>query len=563
MRREQLLAKTHPAFLLDRVARMVDEKTGDEFRFDLLTDEERAAGGPAYAADGRDGSWGWQREVLETLIRELRVIFLKARQIGITWTVCGFGLWIALTKPGTLILVYRQKEDEAKKLVARIWLMYEGLPEHLRFGVKVLKPAYGKQPSNEIHFQHPDGRISRILGMASTASAGHGETAALVIVDEGAYIELLRRIWKAINSTVGEIGRLVVVSTGNGVSNPETGEGNFFHRLWTTAKERLFHPVFLSWRVHPDRDDHWYATSPEVQALDVRDRKEQYPATPEEAFALADDVWYDPEDLDWYGENRTRRPIWTGEFERVDAKTASKVEKRNGIIDLFVEPRADRKYAIFADVATAHGRDHSAAYVIDLASAELCAELHSPRLDEASYAFHLHYLGKMFRGSEDAALLAVENQNGWGEAVLIMLRDGREGRPPYPNLYRHEDQNRRQAKESRRYGYPTNEHTRGLMITQLGRALRERTLPFVTPGLHSELQTFVRRDRGPSPAAMDGCHDDRVISACGALELFRQFGEWPEMHKPKRRKRTKPEIAAAWRSQPRRPKKTPTRSQKP
>lgn len=535
---------------------MVDEKTGDTFRFDLLTAEERAAAGPAYDADDRDGGWLWQREILETLLRELRVIFLKARQIGITWTIAGFGLWVALTKPGTLILVYRQKEDEAKKLIARLWQMYQGLPEHLRFGVQVIKPAYGKEPSTEIHFKHPDGRISRIVGMASTASAGHGETAALVLVDEGAYVEKLRAIWKAINSTVGEIGRLVVVSTGNGVSNPESGEGNFFHRLWVTAKERLFHQVFLSWRVHPDRDEHWYATSPEVQALDVRDRKEQYPDNPEEAFALADDVWYDPDDLDFYAENRTERPIATFEFERYDARRARKVEKRNGIIDLFVTPKPGHKYAVFADVATAHGRDHSAAYVIDLATAELCAELHSPRLDEASYAFQLHYLGKLFND----ALLAVENQNGWGEAVLIMLRDGREGRPPYPNLYRHEDQNRRGAKEARRYGYPTNEHTRGLMINQLGRALRERTLPFVTPGLHSELQTFVRRNRGPSPAAMDGCHDDRVIAACGALELFRQFGEWPEQHKPRRRKKTKQEIAASWRSQPLR---TSTRSQTP
>lgn len=539
---------------------MVDEKTGDSFRFDLLDADERAAAGPAFGTDDRDGSWYWQREVLDTLLRELRVIFLKARQIGITWTVCGFGLWIVLTKPGTLVLVYRQKEDEAKKLVARIWQMYQGLPEHLRFGVVVLKPAYGKEPSTEIHFKHPDGRISKVLGMASTASAGHGETAALVIVDEGAYIDKLRAIWKAINSTVGEIGRLVVVSTGNGVSNAESGEGNFFHRLWVTAKLRLFHPVFLSWRVHPGRDDDWYENSPEVQALDVRDRKEQYPDSPEEAFALADDVWYDPDDLDWYADNATRRPIAPSfEFERVTPTTARKIVKRNGIIDLFVEPNPERHYAIWADVATAHGRDHSAAYVIDLASAELVAELHAPRLDEASYAFQLHYLGKMFRGADEAALLAVENQNGWGEAVLIMLRDGREGRPSYPNLYRHEDPNRRQAKTSKKFGFPTNDHTRGLMVNQLGRAMRERTLPFVTPGLHSELQTFVRRDRGPSPAAMEGCHDDRVISACGALELFRQSGQWPDQHKPKRRRLTKKEIDATWRPQPR--KRQPTRSQ--
>jgi hypothetical protein len=215
---------------------------------------------------------------------------------------------------------------------------------------------------------------------------------------------------------------------------------------------------------------------------------------------------------------------------------------RNGLIELYAEPVKSGSYAIAADVATGHGRDNSAAYVIDLATMELCAELQG-RIDEDQLAYQLHYLGRMF----NTARLAVENGNGWGEAVLIPLRDGREGRPPYPNLYRHVYPNRPDHRESKVYGFPTGEHTRPLILSQLGRALREHALPWLTIGLLSELQTFVHRPKGISPAAMDGCNDDRVMAASITLELYRQFGSWPDQHRPRRKKLSEREKARTWR----------------
>jgi hypothetical protein len=53
-------------------------------------------------------------------------------------------------------------------------------------------------------------------------------------------------------------GQIVVISTANGVSNEQTGEGNFFHHLWVNAEEYGIHEQFLPWSLHPDRDEEWY-----------------------------------------------------------------------------------------------------------------------------------------------------------------------------------------------------------------------------------------------------------------------------------------------------------------
>jgi hypothetical protein len=269
-------ARQHPAFMLDRIAHVTDEKTGERFGFHVTE--------PGHP-------WYWQRAVLDAFMAHMKVVVLKARQIGITWLACGLGLWIALYKPGTRILIYRQKEEDAAKLVGRIWDMYRGLPVHLRGDVRVLKPMPGRRPHLVIQFEHPDGTVSTVEGMASTESAGHGDTAALILLDEGARIDKLRAIWKAVVPTVGVKARIILISTGNGVSvvDEKTGEsfGNYFHRLWTTAKQKKIFPVFLPWWTHPDRDEAWFEHSEEVANLDPQGPEGAVPGERARGFRVA------------------------------------------------------------------------------------------------------------------------------------------------------------------------------------------------------------------------------------------------------------------------------------
>jgi hypothetical protein len=198
-------------------------------------------------------------------------------------------------------------------------------------------------------------------------------------------------------------------------------------------------------------------------------------------------------------------------------------EHGEGKIRVFAEPVEGHSYAIGADVATGYGRDYSAAYVVDLGSMEFVAEFHG-KLDADLYAAQLHFLGRHYQ----SALIAIESAGGFGDPVVIALRDGKGGRPAYPNLYRHQLDLQVDLPVTKRYGFPMSSRTRPQVLTQLAKAVREHDLPFVTEGLLNEMTTFVYMESGTSPRAQEGCNDDRVMSAAIALEMYRRKGHHPD-----------------------------------
>jgi hypothetical protein len=136
-------------------------------------------------------------------------------------------------------------------------------------------------------------------------------------------------------------------------------------------------------------------------------------------------------------------------------------------------------------------------------------------------------------------LIAVETAGGFGEAVIIPLRDGRAGRKAYPRLYRHVLSSRPDLPVSKPFGFPTNTKTRQLILNQFEQAVRERTLPWVTAKQLSEMQTFVYHDHGTSPRAQEGSRDDAVLGSAITLEMYRLRGEHPDRQQRKSTKRYK------------------------
>lgn len=513
--------KEHPAFLLDRVA-CVDATTGETFSFQLLDPTE---------------GWYWQREVLDGWLNHEKSIVLKARQLGITWLAAGYGLWQVLYRPGTKVLIISINEEEAAKVVNRLWDMMMSLPEHLRNGVTVLKPQKGSRPNLHIELRHPSGQISYVTGLPSTKKAGHGETAALVILDEFARHEYARESWKALVPTTSAGGKLIAISTGNGISvttpNGDTS-GNFFHSLWASDEESKLYKRFLRWDLHPDRDDNWYSNVA-MAITNPSDRAEQFPANELDAFILTGAPFFDIEALAWYMDKGIQEPEFRCLFQRETFDQASLQKSDIGPIRVFEKPKEGHSYALAADVATGRGADYSAAYVLDLADMRICASFHA-KMDSDQYAFQLHYLGRWF----NTAWLAVEMGGGYGEPVVLSLRDGREGRPAYPKMYLHRQLDRGDQPMAKPYGFPINMKTRVTVIDGLAEALRDRLLPAIELELLRELQTFVYRTTNPSPRAQDGCNDDRVMALGIAIEMFRQRGAAPERD-ARRAKRVKRE----------------------
>lgn len=514
----------------------VDQRDGTRFTFEHIRDpleqgEVTTVGNRLIA---RDNNWRWQRHVVDELLDKNRIMFLKGRQIGVTWIVLALDVAEAIVFPDTVSLLYRQRHDDAVDNVRRWWTLYRSLPkwitERVPDGSKtgpivVNKPDKAARPGIDgVALQFADGSFSEIIPMSSAASSGHGRSVRHVMLDEAAHIENLASIGAAVAPAAGR-ARISIISTANGRSNPETGEGNEFHRRWMDEGSG-YTRIFLPYDLHPDRDEHWYETSPEVQELRVWQRQEQFPRNELEAFALSDRSFFDKDALTAY-EELVKEPIDRFDFVPVELRAARKERNPKGHIRVFAEPVPGHDYAIGADVATGRGADYSAAYVIDLSNMELAAELHG-KIEADIYARDLHYLGRMY----NTALIAIESTGGYGEAVIVSLRDGVVGRPPYPRLYRHILSARPDQPISKPFGFPTNQKTRMLIVNQIEQAIRERSLPWVTVELHQELSEFVHHDHGTSPRARIGSRDDRVMACAIALEMFRLYG-----HHPNRRKR--------------------------
>jgi hypothetical protein len=119
---------------------------------------------------------------------------------------------------------------------------------------------------------------SRVKSMPATPGAGRTFTASLAIMDEAAFMNYADKLYTSLKPTIDAGGKLIILSTAN-------GRANLFHTLVERAKAGLgqFAFRFLPWHVRPGRDAAWYAAT-EADAVDSSLMKQEYPATPDEAF---------------------------------------------------------------------------------------------------------------------------------------------------------------------------------------------------------------------------------------------------------------------------------------
>ena len=498
------LCSVSPEIFVTQV-RGIDATTGEHFSFG-------------------QGRWDWQLETLGWWEENPKSISLKARQLGLTWLAGFYCLWHALFKPGSRCLIVSISESEAAKVVNRIWDMYIGCPQELRKHVSILKPQRGR-PSTHIEMAHPSGLVSTIIGLPSTPSAGHGETAALVVLDEFARQEYAAETFKAILPTVSGGGRAVIVSTANGVGAIDHDAGSNFYYLYQNANDIGFAKQFYGWRMHPERDDAWYAR--EAMALPLNDRLEQYPDNEEEAFVLTGDLYFDGEAISWYAKSTSLELLKRGTYDT----SGEFLESKDGWIKIYEEPAEDGNYAAGVDCATGRGRSFNSSVLIDLSTLAKVAEVHG-KMGADQYANQLYWLGKRY----NSALLAVEMAGGYGEPVVILLRNHTDGRPAYPHLYRHREHDRVDWPERKSWGFPMNSKMRALSLGYLDKLIRERAFPALDMDTIMELRSFVRKPSGTSPRAQDGCNDDRVMSLAIVAEMFRRYGSHEGKFKPTRRK---------------------------
>ena len=480
-----------------------------------------------------------QRRLMDVIEREqalgkpVRIIILKARQMGFSTLAQGLIFARTATRPNRHGLVAAHQEDSTAMLFGMSRVFYETLPQQLQVMLKTSNVQ-------ELRFENPTrdpleknarpGLRSRIRCVtAGGRGVGRSDTFQSVHLSELAFWsgdpkETLAGIMQAVPSSPDTL--VIIESTANGY--------NAFKELWdaAVAGESDFVPVFFPWYEHPEyrmttpRGAVWSAEELELQsrfdlsfeqltwrrwcirnncAGDIDRFKQEYPATPSEAFIHTGNPVFDAEAVAAWRE-LAPAPIVRGTFtytERGEAQEAKLddiafTESASGEVRIYKHPQAGKPYVIGGDTA-GEGSDYFAACVLDNTTGEQVAVLHH-RYDEDVYAKQAYALGVYYNN----ALIAIENNYSTYPTMTLE-------RLNYPKLYVRESVDTYTHRLKKSYGFMTTTATRPVILAGLVEVARDDLSLIVDNATLGEMLTFVYDERR-KPCAMAGAHDDLVMA---------------------------------------------------
>ncbi len=472
---------------------------------------------PAAGGDGHVAFelYDYQLDGMTRIMSTNRAVVLKARQLGWTTMMSGLALWQAL-HPGSTVLYVSKNQDAANKALGLVRFMWTFLPTW----VVARGPALTSNQAGKMEWTWPDGQVSRIISLAATRTAGAGETADLVLVDEFALSEYQDDALRTLLPTISaRRGRIVVFSTARGAHNRFA---RLFKEAW--AGEGDFTAVFHPWMVSRIFDLEDYKAEQRRFAAEPWLLYAEYPSSVEEAFresgrprftALPSEAPALPVAMAFRGSHAGVAERYM-ELEEADPDEEAHL---HGLPEL-LSPLPTHNYVIAVDPSSGTGGDYTVGHVVrrDGRDVQIVASWRSNTIEPIQAAREMDVLGRHFHD----ALLVVETTGGWGDSYINELAHHLD----YPNLYVQTTDAPRGGRVNR-YGYPMSWQRRPKVIDRLASMLRydlpeELHQPMVR-GLYrvllDELNTFVTREDG-KVAADVGCHDDCVMSLAVAVTVL-------------------------------------------
>ena len=446
---------------------------------------------------------------------KVRAIVLKARQQGISTYCAGRVFWKTYFTPYSRSVVMAHDSATSDALFAMSKNLILNMPKEYR-------PEMLRSNAKEIKFAHNEAQYR--LYTAGSPEAGRGTTPTILHASEVAFWQhdekILAGLFQGISQAKGT--EVILESTANGAQ----GE---FYRLWKTAErgEGEYIPIFLPWFITPE----YTAEAPEGFELTETDQeymqkydlsldqmywrslkiaeggelkfKQEYPATPEEAFIVSGSNVFDLEKVN----KLIPQPIL--KKRRFDFDSKMWDDHGEGSLEIYDYPKMDEGYLIGADVALGVGQDYSAAVVFDR-DARVMATYRNNRVDPSKYGDLLFYLGRYYNN----ALLAVES-NSMGIATLQQLE-----RMRYVNLYRQTKIANINNEEGERLGFRTTLQSKATVIGNLKSSIEDEDIWIPSATIIQELKDYISTETGRTEAA-PGCTDDLVMALAIGLEVLR------------------------------------------
>lgn len=185
------------------------------------------------------GLFDYQEELISTYVQNRFNVVLKARQMGISEVTAAYAAWLMLFHRDKNILVIATKAETAKNLVKKVRTALTKIPKWLMLADIVV--------DNKMSLELNNGSV--IKAAASSSDAGRSEALSLLIIDEAAFIKNMEELWTGLLPTVKAGGRVIMLSTPNGV-------GNVFHKTYIEAESKVndFKTSKLMWWLHPENN---------------------------------------------------------------------------------------------------------------------------------------------------------------------------------------------------------------------------------------------------------------------------------------------------------------------
>lgn len=440
---------------------------------------------------------------------KVRVIILKARQMGLSTAVGGWLYWWISQHKAQKGLVVTHHGDSTRALFDLTKRYYENTPEWL-------KPQKSYSSRRELAFDKLDS--SYMVATAGGDGIARGETITQAHLSELAFwpnataADNFNGITQAIPNSKGTA--IFVESTANGVSG-------VFYDLWRGAVEGTngFIPVFLPWYIQPeyrepvpegfertpDEEDLVKKYGLDDEQLMFRRRKvaqngidlwtQEYPATADEAFLTSGRPVFNTQQL---AAALDKAPDPVGRLALEQDEWRPHVR---GELTLYRAHDPGETYYIGADVSMGvRGGDWSVAQVFDSKKRQVA--VYRAQVHPDYYATVLKALGEFF----NEARIVVENNN---HGILTCTRLGKDF--AYPNFYTEVVVDKQTDRETTKLGFTTTAKTKPLIIDQLRASMRENEIELNDKTTIREMMTYIVNESG-NMEAETGCHDDCVMS---------------------------------------------------
>jgi hypothetical protein len=442
----------------------------------------------------------FQEDAAEKMQHRLKIIFLKARQMGLSWLASAYSLWKAMTRNNFHVYYTSIGLKEVQEQMNRIRFIFHGLPDWMQdkatLGGKDCK-------DNDQLIEFTNG--SAIHATASGKSGGHGAAPGLIICDEWSRVEDAVFKWRAIKPSASTKTQIFLISTSNGF-------GNHFAEMWTQASAGAngFVPVFYSWKEHPNYTEEYVKEQENDFAGDKQGFLEAFPASPEDAFMSSSRSVFDIERIRQWKElvANTGVVFQTGYLDVGDDSEIRFIDDPMGHLMVWKKPIEGHQYSIGADVATGIvGGDYSAFAVLDCDTNEVVA-LYRGRVKTEVYAQPISLAGRWY----NRAFVAVE-VNVVSDLVISDLKYS------YQPLYMRPQRKNITDIPTLVPGFYTSSSSKPRIITQLRREFSniDKPLRIYSDIILNEMSTY-EQDEKDGLGASQGHHDDTVMALAIAVE---------------------------------------------